>query len=311
MFDLDKLYKQYLIYKLKRLFLPIILIIMLGSALYFGYTEFFTQKSVQVTKSSATSLAQTKKEHTPPKVSTTKHVKVKKKVSTKDEKHYKFFTLSVREKNRSTIENVQKKYAKFGLECRIDEQNNYLNLVCGETNSQKEYAKIKALLKKHRIKYYLVTKKEIPVTDKLPVKQKEAKTSLKSPTVTADKEKEKVALQEKKQSVTNTESIVNISHADVDLKALKQKFSQHESYGLAIRIAQEYYTKKDYKASLKWAKQANNLDRKKEKSWILYAKSLYALDQKQKAIKVLKLYKRFASSKEVDRILHDWSQNDK
>ena len=309
MFDLDKLYKQYLIYKLKRLFLPFIVIIALGSVFYFGYTEFFTQKSVQVTKSSATSLAQTKKEHTPPKVSTTKHVKVKKKVSTKDEKHYKFFTLSVREKNRSTIENVQKKYAKFGLECRIDEQNNYLNLVCGETNSQKESKKIKALLEKHHIKYYLVTKKEIPVTDKLQVKKE--KTPQKSSHIIKPISKTKLALQEKKEIIINKEPTLNISHSDVDLDALKRKFSQHESYGIAIRIAQEYYTQENYKASLKWAKKANNLDRKKEKSWVLYAKSLYKLGKKAKAIQVLKLYKRFSSSQEVNRILQEWEQDDK
>lgn len=292
MFDLEKLYKQYLLYRVKKIFLPLVLFGGIVVALYFAYEEFFLHEKEQ-NKERIVVHKQL------PKKRVVHHLK---EPQNQKQEHYKFFTLSVRENKRSAIENVQKKYARLGLECRIEDQNNYLNLVCGETSSQKEYQKIKTILDKHHIKYYLVTKKEIPVTDKI------KETSQKS---TKTKKKKKITTLQKVEPLLQQETFSNLSHSDVDLKQLEEKFSAHKNYGVAIRIAQEYYKEKNYKASLKWAKQANNLDRKKRQSWILYAKSLYALGEKEKAIKVLKLYKHFSSSREVDRILQAWSKDDK
>ena len=106
-------------------------------------------------------------------------------------------------------------------------------------------------------------------------------------------------------------TLANIMHSDVDVELLEKKYSEHKSYEIAIRIAKEYYAQQRYEKSLLWAKEANHLNRKKEQSWILYARSLYVLGEKEKAIKILKLYKHFASSKKVERILQRWQSNDK
>jgi len=295
MFDLDRLYKKYLFYKLKKL-LPFLLLIVviIATAFWYGMDSFKavqkplpTQKRVEKQKVVKKKELNKEQKREPQKLQEKPKVVKKAKQKPQINRHYKFFTLSVKKNNLKAITTVQERYKKFGLTCRIEDQNNYLNLVCGETNSYAEYEKIKGILEKHHIKYFLVTKKEVPVTEKKatpPVQQ------------TAVVKKE----------ITLTK----MSHADVDMNLLQKKFANHESYAIAIRIAKEYYSKKDYKNSLVWAKKANNLDRRKTQSWVLYARSLYALGEKAKAVKVLMLYKRFASSAEVDRILQGW-QNDK
>jgi len=305
MFDLEKLYKRYLIFKIKKIF-PLFLVFFVAVIIAYIYSIKFLFP-ISENKKEVISKEIISKEVVPKKVLVEK--KIVQKIHNKKEpakaeiqKHYKFFTLSVREKNRASIERVQKRYLKFGLECKIEEQNNYLNLVCGETNSYKESEKIKNLLKKHRIKYYLVTKKEVPMVEgeQTPKKKK-------------IEQQEKIKQEEKEVKVEQKpkkELFINMTHSDVDMKLLQEKFARHGSYEIAIRIAKEYYTKKKYEQSLIWSKRANSLNRKKTDSWILYARSLYALGRKEKAVKVLMLYKRFASSTEVNRILQGW-QNDK
>jgi len=303
MFDLDELYKKYLFYKLKR-YLPFFISFSVVVTLVYIYivlpstVEVPRQKEVQ-------QIVNPKPKKEKHKVINIKEVKSQVEVSKVVEPkqtHYKFFTISVRKNKEASLKRVQQKYFKLGLECKIEDQNNFLNLVCGETNSYKEYEKIKTLLDKHHIKYYLVTKKEIPIVDQQNLKKTVAVTTQKV------QEKKKSA---KIESNVSKALISNISHTDVDLAILKKKFLEHESYEMAIRIAKEYYAQQNYKQSLVWAKKANGLNRKKSQSWILYARSLYELGKKDKAIKILKLYKNFASSSEVDRILQGWKQHDK
>jgi len=303
MFDLDELYKKYLFYKLKR-YLPFFISFSVVVTLVYIYivlpstVEVPRQKEVQ-------QIVNPKPKKEKHKVISIKEVKSQVEVSKVVEPkqtHYKFFTISVRKNKEASLKRVQQKYFKLGLECKIEDQNNFLNLVCGETNSYKEYEKIKTLLDKHHIKYYLVTKKEIPIVDQQNLKKTVAVTTQKV------QEKKKSA---KIESNVSKALISNISHTDVDLAILKKKFLEHESYEMAIRIAKEYYAQQNYKQSLVWAKKANGLNRKKSQSWILYARSLYELGKKDKAIKILKLYKNFASSSEVDRILQGWKQHDK
>ena len=294
MFDLDLLYKKYLYYKIKK-FVPFFIFISgVIAVVIFTIFKFFIAEPPKAEMPHLPQAMQSKKPE--------KKV-VQKRQSTKvhkQAKHYNFFTLSVREKNRDSIQRVQKKYAKLGLKCQIENQNNYLHLVCGQTNSYKEYQQIKNLLDKHHIKYYVVSNTKEPITDREAIPKKSVTTT----------PKETLKVKEHQEHTVKNKEIGKISHADADMELLQKKFAQHESYGIAIHIAKEYYSKKQYEKSLYWAKKANNLDRKKSQSWILYARSLYALGKQEKAKQVLNLYKRFTSSKEVDRILQGW-ENDK
>jgi len=296
MFDLDTLYKKYLFYRFKKLLVVLILVCISVGVLYlfFSFQE-DTKNSAPIQKEKVKNLKSRKKSQ-----------KEQEQVRSKEAKHYKIFTLSVKEKSRAYIEKMKQKYLKFGLQCQIEDQNNYLNLVCGETNSYKEYQKIKTLLKKNHIKYYVVIKKEIPISDKKEVQESTLQTPKRAKKVESLINKDSVQKKE-----TNRTTLANIRHSDVDVELLEKKYSEHKSYEIAIRIAKEYYAQQRYEKSLLWAKEANHLNRKKEQSWILYARSLYVLGEKEKAIKILKLYKHFASSKKVERILQRWQSNDK
>jgi len=93
-----------------------------------------------------------------------------------------------------------------------------------------------------------------------------------------------------------------------DIKELEKIYNQNKSYNIAIKIAQLYYKNKKYDSSLKWAKIANILNKKDDKSWIIYAKSLYAKGDVKSAKKILHIYLRFSSSKSVKNLLKKWGQ---
>ena len=71
----------------------------------------------------------------------------------------------------------------------------------------------------------------------------------------------------------------------------------------ALKLAKFYYNNDDYQTSMKWCKIASNIDNSNEKIWKLYALNLEKLNQKQKAIKVLKTYLKYKDSSELEFIL--------
>ena len=308
MFDLDVLYKRYIIYKIKKSILPLLAVAgIVGISLMIYESASKQQPLQQEQKILKHTIAKPQKQTFEEKKQSTKlpDVKKEKMIEPVKDGYYKFFTLAVKEKNKALIKNAQKKYKSYGLDCKIEDQNNYLNLVCGETSSYEEYKKIRTILKEHNIKYYLIVKKKF--SDK-----KKDISSFKSETFKSEQlEQNVIPSKDKKEKISIQKPRSNITHTRVDIDILEKKFSHNNNYAIAIRIAKEYYLQKNYEKSLYWAKKANNLDRKKTQSWIIYAKSLYALGEKKKALKVLMLYKRFASSSEVDRILQEWKKNDK
>ncbi|WP_024790886.1 MULTISPECIES: CDC27 family protein [unclassified Lebetimonas] len=71
------------------------------------------------------------------------------------------------------------------------------------------------------------------------------------------------------------------------------------SFETCITLAKNYYKNGDYENALKWAKNANLQNKNKPESWIIVAKSLYKLNQKQKAIKILKIYYDYTKNKDI------------
>jgi tetratricopeptide (TPR) repeat protein len=74
------------------------------------------------------------------------------------------------------------------------------------------------------------------------------------------------------------------------LNDLLNYYKSFKDYETAIEIANIYYKNKDYHNSITWAKKANDLNAKDVQSWLIYAKSLVALNKKIKAETLLKLY---------------------
>jgi thioredoxin-like negative regulator of GroEL len=96
-------------------------------------------------------------------------------------------------------------------------------------------------------------------------------------------------------------------NADKPLEDWIEKYNQKRSYALAIYIAKQYYFDNDYKQAGVWAKRANQLDRNQEEAWLLYAKSVYALNNKEKAVRILKIYLQYKESSKAEFLLSEWS----
>ncbi|BAF70118.1 tetratricopeptide repeat protein [Nitratiruptor sp. SB155-2] len=87
-----------------------------------------------------------------------------------------------------------------------------------------------------------------------------------------------------------TENVIVIQKKDAKLASLISNFYNAPTYSKALIIAQKFYEQKKYENALKWSLKANELNKKSEKSWILFAKSMYKLGQKEKALQTLQFY---------------------
>ena len=82
------------------------------------------------------------------------------------------------------------------------------------------------------------------------------------------------------------------------------------SYETCIKLAKKFYYTKKYESALKWAKNANLQNKNLPESWILTAKSLYKLNKKDEAIKILKIYYKYTKDKKILKLI-DRIKNDK
>jgi len=71
-----------------------------------------------------------------------------------------------------------------------------------------------------------------------------------------------------------------------DLDALIRQYEKYPRYVTALKIANLYYEKKDYENAALWARKANLIDRDDEDAWVLYAKSEYALGNRERAKRI-------------------------
>ncbi len=84
---------------------------------------------------------------------------------------------------------------------------------------------------------------------------------------------------------------------------LEKKFASSYSYDIALKLARLYYLKKQYKKALKWAKIANELNTKDDKSWIIFAKIKIKQGDITEAKRALEIYQKSYYSKEIEKIL--------
>lgn len=96
---------------------------------------------------------------------------------------------------------------------------------------------------------------------------------------------------------------VIISSQTQDIAALKRRYLSSPSLELALLIAKNYYDQGRYDQALKWSMKANELDRRNEQSWILFAKSAYKKGDKKRAIEALSLYVKKTGSKKAKELL--------
>ena len=84
---------------------------------------------------------------------------------------------------------------------------------------------------------------------------------------------------------------------------MKRKFEQNKNPREAILIAKAYYKAGNYIESEKWALTANNLDKKNQESWLLFAKSKAKLGKRKEALKILVSYFKETKSSEAKDLI--------
>ncbi len=89
-----------------------------------------------------------------------------------------------------------------------------------------------------------------------------------------------------------------------DLQEIIKRFKKNNNPVLGVFIAKKYYELKEYHKAYNYALITNQIDSTIEDSWIIFAKSLVKLGQKERAIKTLKAYIKTSHSSKA-RILLD------
>jgi len=198
-------------------------------------------------------------------------------------KKYALQFLVVTKKYIKQIKRRKKLLESLGFkDCKLVQSAIYVDLICNESNGFTALKSYIELAKRHHIKYYVVAEKNKAQRRKKKKKKKEKQIE-KAPTPLL--------------KVQNT-----------NIQQLQQKFTQAPNYNIAMIIARNYYKKEVFKDAIIWAKKANQLDKSDVESWIIYAKSLHALHQYDKARQLLHIYLQYENSEEVDKLLKEWEK---
>jgi len=150
------------------------------------------------------------------------------------------------------------------------------------------------------------------------IKQVKKEKLIKPKKIKREKNKTKILKPIIDLNVSNTNHKLNISfelpkikinEVNVTINSIKKKqkklinTSILPSYDTCIMLAKNYYKNGDYENALKWAKNANIQNKKAPMSWIIVAKSLYKMGQKDKAIKILKIYYDYTKNKKILEVI--------
>ena len=112
-----------------------------------------------------------------------------------------------------------------------------------------------------------------------------------------------------KPMITDKEAPKNINikrqNTQEDIELIIKRFKKSNNPALSLFIAKTYYEMGDYNLAYNYALITNGLDNNIEASWIIFAKSLVKLDQKDKAIATLKEYLKHSSSTNAKTLLDE------
>ena len=90
-----------------------------------------------------------------------------------------------------------------------------------------------------------------------------------------------------------------------DLKEVIKRFKKNKSPALSLFIAKRYYELGNYQKAYNYALTTNDINSEIEESWIIFAKSLVKLGQKEMAIKTLTTYSKEYDSTEAKILLEE------
>ncbi len=88
-----------------------------------------------------------------------------------------------------------------------------------------------------------------------------------------------------------------------DLQAITKRFKKSNNPVLGVFLAKKYYEMGDYRKAYNYAYITNQIDSTIEDSWIIFAKSLVKLGQKERAVQTLKAYIKTSQSSKAQLLL--------
>lgn len=93
-------------------------------------------------------------------------------------------------------------------------------------------------------------------------------------------------------------NLINIKRRNTqkDIQHVIARFKKSNNPALSLFIAKKYYELKDYDQAYNYALITNGLNNDIEESWIIFAKSLFMLNKRAKAIETLDRYIKYSHS---------------
>ncbi|ECO5693740.1 transformation system protein [Campylobacter jejuni] len=108
-------------------------------------------------------------------------------------------------------------------------------------------------------------------------------------------------LEEVKAVQENTRiSKIEIDSKILNISDLKKSFYQNPSYEKALNLAKKYFDIKTYQKTIFWALKANELDKQKQDSWLIFAQAKRALGEEKEAQSALDAYINYYGLMELD-----------
>ncbi|HDZ5087342.1 TPA: transformation system protein [Campylobacter jejuni] len=95
-------------------------------------------------------------------------------------------------------------------------------------------------------------------------------------------------------------SKIEIDSKILNISDLKKSFYQNPSYEKALNLAKKYFDIKAYQKTVFWALKANELDRQKQDSWLIFAQAKRALGEEKEAQNALDAYINYYGFMELD-----------
>ena len=100
-------------------------------------------------------------------------------------------------------------------------------------------------------------------------------------------------------------SLISIDRKEThnDIEHVIKRFKKNNNPALSLFVAKKYYELKEYHKAYNYALITNEINNDIEASWIIFAKSLVKLKEKNMAIKMLKKYVSYSSSSRAKILL--------
>ena len=231
-----------------------------------------------------------------------------------------------KKKYRSAVLRQKSRLERMGLSCYIkssdDGRTIYLRCV-----PPRDLLAMEKRLAARRIDYFFASESERFLrekgieTSRLAQAEKPAEPEWPAPLARKKEKKvspkEDVSVRQKRVAVANREPSIPPKKVDSPIikvrsiesvETLRQRFERFPKYETALRIARLYYEKKQFDEASRWARQANALNRDDEKAWILYAEAEYAMGNRERAERILRLFLDYKDSSAARALLSRWSK---